>query len=123
MFFSCFFGRRESEDKVEGRLYRENRTPRTEIGRPPSLGHAVTTIVDVVFESAASPTVLYQLSLTGNMSSPYLRGEGRRGKEKTEEHLQRVADRLEVKKKQAVKTLSLNDGAQTGKRRKMFIKS
>lgn len=30
---------------------------------------------DVVFESPASPTVLYQLSLTGNMSGPYLRGE------------------------------------------------
>lgn len=30
---------------------------------------------DVVFESPASPTVLYQLSLTGNMSGPYLRGD------------------------------------------------
>ncbi len=45
------------------------------------------------------------------MSGPYLRGEESSGKEKTEEHVQRFAG----KKKQAVKTLSLNDGSQAGK--------
>lgn len=65
----------------------------------------------MVFESPATPTVLYQLSLTGNMSGVYLRGEKSRRGEKTEEHLQRFAHSLEVKKKQAVKTLPLNDGA------------
>lgn len=68
---------------------------------------------DVVFESSASPTVLYQLSLTGIMSGPYLRGKERSGQEKQ-------ADRPEVKKKQAVKTLSFNDGAQTGKEEKII---
>lgn len=38
MFLLCF-GRRESEDKA----YQENRTPRAEMGLPPSLGHAVTS--------------------------------------------------------------------------------
>lgn len=46
----------------------------------------------MVFESPASPTVLYQLSLTGSMSGPYLRGNESRAEEKTEEHLQRFAD-------------------------------
>ena len=75
------------------------------MGRPPSSGPRSDQYrrFDVVFESPASPAVLYQLSLTGNMSGPYLRGEEKR---KQEEHLQRFADRAEVKKKQAVKTLA-----------------
>lgn len=95
-FFFFFVAAEKVKTKWSAQLYRENRTPRAEVGRPPSLGHTVTSTMrfDVVSELPASPTVLYQLSLTGNMSGPYLRGE-----EKTEEHLQRFADRLEVKKK------------------------
>lgn len=44
----------------------------------------------MVFESPASPTVLYQLSLTGNMSGPYLGGEERRGEAKTKGALRKI---------------------------------
>lgn len=114
-----FFGRRESEAKVEApAVSGKQKNTQGRCGTPSLTGPRSDQYrrFDVVFESPASPTVLYQLSLTGNMSGPYLRGEGSSGKEKTEEHLQRFAG----KKKQAVKTLSLNDGSWTGKGKKML---
>lgn len=116
--FSCsfhvFFGHRESEAKAEAPAVSGNQKHneyRCGMLFLSGLCSDQYQRSDVVFESPATPTVLYQLSLTGNMSGVYLRGEKSSRGEKTEEHLQRFAHSLEVKKKQAVKTLPLNDGA------------
>lgn len=53
---------------------------------------------DVGFESAASPTVLYQLTLTGNMSGPHLRGqESERGRWENKEALSETCRQAEVR--------------------------
>lgn len=112
--FHVFFGHRESEAKAEAPAVSGNQKHneyRCGMLFLSGLYSDQYQRSDVVFESPATPTVLYQLSLTGNMSGVYLRGEKSRRGEKTEEHLQRFAHSLEVKKKQAVKTLPLNDGA------------
>ncbi|KAG7496032.1 hypothetical protein JOB18_010776 [Solea senegalensis] len=98
--FMCPLGRGESEAKVEAPACigkAEENTP-GRCGTPSLPGRGPRgdqcRRFDVVFESPASPTVLYQLSLPGNMSGPYLRGERKR---KQREHLQTFADRLESK--------------------------
>lgn len=70
----------------------------------------------MVFESPVSPRVLYQLSLTGNMSGPYLRGEQSRRENKRSTW----RDLQEVKEERAVKTLALKDGA-SERKRKQFV--
>lgn len=104
--FSCsfheFFGHRESEAKAEAPAVSGNQKHnecRCGMLFLSGLCSDQYQRSDVVFESPATPTVLYQLSLTGNKSGVYLRGEKSRTGEKTEEHLQRFAHSLEVKKK------------------------
>lgn len=81
MFLSCFFGHSESEAKaaapaVSGK--QEHNECRCGMLFLSGLCSDQYQRSDVVFESPATPTVLYQLSLTGNMSGAYLRGENRR---------------------------------------------
>lgn len=89
----CSFGRRESEAKAEapGSIGKTEKKTKNTQGR---CGTASLTDqyrrFDVVFESPASPTVLYQLSLTGNMSGPYLGGEESRGEAKTKGALGKI---------------------------------
>lgn len=103
----CSFGRRESEAKAEapalsGKQKKQKKNTQGRCGTA-SLTDQYRRF-DVVFESPASPTVLYQLSLTGNMSGP-ISGE-RRAEErrKQKEHFERFAGRAEAKKEQDVKT-------------------
>ena len=85
MFLSCFLAAEKVRLKWRPQLYRENRKKFLGRCRAPSLIRPCSDQYqrfDVVFESSAWPKVFYQLSLTGNMSGPYLRGEERRGEER-----------------------------------------
>ncbi len=69
-------------------MYQDNRKiPGAAVDRLPSLSRAVTSTGSLMWflNHPHHPRFLYQLSLTGNMSGPYLRGEERGGEEKTEE--------------------------------------
>lgn len=76
MFLLCFFGRRESEVEALAVSGKQKNTPGS-CETPSLIGPCSDQYwrFDVVFESPASPTFFYQLSLTGNMSGPYLKGE------------------------------------------------
>ncbi|KAL7371076.1 hypothetical protein ABVT39_018178 [Epinephelus coioides] len=82
---------RESEAKVKApAVSGKQRNTQGRCGTPSLTGPCSDQYkrFDVVFESSASPTVLYQLSLTGNMSGPYLRGEEKRKQRSTYRDLQ-----------------------------------
>lgn len=124
MFLSCFLATVKVKLKRMPQLYRgkqqikENKikyqkTPQM-WERSPLSGLRVDRYqgFDVVFESPVSMQWFSISCLWQEIWVVLISGDGGgRAGEKTKEHLQRSADILEVKKKQVVRTLSLNDGA------------
>lgn len=104
-FFSCFFHVSLTAEKVRlkrrSRLYQEKQKHTLgSCGAPSLIGTCFDQYqsFNVVFESPASAAVLYQLSLTGNASGAYLRGDESRAEEKTREALRKICRQTEVEK-------------------------